>query len=218
MNIKKDFSSVKAILFDFDGTLVDTMEGYADIAGEIVSSFSAEYTFEQARARYLETSGIPFFQQLEILLPGNSENARLADKFEERKQEGLYRTVFPDEVRETIEELRRRGYLAGISSNNFQHMVDRFLETNHLVFDVVLGFQPGFAKGKDHFERFLNDFGFSRDELLFVGDSLKDAEKALENGITFAGIEGTFSRGEFLELDPGIVTINSIKELLSLCV
>ncbi len=215
MNI--NFQNIKALLFDFDGTVVDTMGGYADIAGDIISSFSDNITFEQARQLYLDTSGVPFFQQLEIILPENSENSILSEKFEEKKQDGLYKSRFSDVVELTINELRKRGYLAGISSNNYQHMVDKFISQNSLDFDVVLGYKPGFAKGKDHFDWFMKNFNVSRDGLLFVGDSLKDAEKALENNISFIGLSSTFSEEDFKKLDSGLLVIDSLEELLLLC-
>jgi len=206
----------KAFLFDFDGTLVDTMEGFADIAGEVISSYHEDFTFERARARYLETSGVPFHQQLEIVFPGDPTNGEKAEIFEERKKEGFFRARFSDEVSSTIKGLREEGCLAGVSSNNFQELIDQFISGSDLEFDVVLGFREGFEKGKDHFEFVMKEFNLAREELTFVGDSLKDAEKAIDNNVRFIGLCGTFSRDEFLTMGKDITTIDSIKELLDI--
>ena len=205
----------KALLFDFDGTLVDTMEGFADIAGEVIHRFHPEISFEEARRRYLETSGVPFFQQLEIILPGNPTNSQKAAIFEETKKEGFFRSTFSQEVRYVINELRRLGFIVGVSSNNFQYLIEQFINREGLQFDVVLGFRDGFEKGKQHFEYVIQHFNLQKDDLTFVCDSLKDAEKAITNNIKFIGLCGTFTREQFLQKYPNIVTIESLKELLS---
>ncbi len=206
----------KAYLFDFDGTLVDTMQGFADIAAEVINRFHPEISFKEARKKYLETSGVPFFQQLEIILPDDPTNREKAEMFEENKKEGFFRSSFSPEVRETINSLRKDGHIAGVASNNFQELIDRFVEKENLDFDIVLGFREGFAKGKDHFEFVMKKFSLNKSDLTFVGDSLKDAEKAFDNGLRFIGICGTFQRDDFLKIRPDIVTVNSIKEILEL--
>ena len=207
----------RALLFDFDGTLVDTMEGFADIAGEVIHQFHPEISFEEARRRYLETSGVPFFQQLEIILPGDPANSKKAAIFEETKKEGFFRSTFSEEVRFVITQLRERGILVGVSSNNFQYLIKQFIEREGLQFDIVLGFKDGFEKGKHHFEYVLHHFQLKKDELTFVGDSLKDAEKAISNDISFIGLCGTFTKEQFLDKYPDIITINSLQELLEIC-
>jgi len=207
----------RALLFDFDGTLVDTMEGFADIAGEVIHQFHPEISFEEARRRYLETSGVPFFQQLEIILPGDPTNSKKAAIFEETKKEGFFRSTFSEEVRFVITQLRERGILVGVSSNNFQYLIEQFIEREGLQFDIVLGFKHGFEKGKHHFEYVLHHFQLKKDELTFVGDSLKDAEKAISNDISFIGLCGTFTKDQFLDKYPDIITINSLQELLEIC-
>jgi len=206
----------RAFLFDFDGTLVDTMEGFADIAGEVMNRFHREMSFETARAKYLETSGLPFFQQLEVIFPGDETNEEKAKIFEETKKDGFFRAEFTGEVINTIDSLRKRGDIAGVASNNFQELIDEFISKSSLDFDIVLGFREGFAKGKAHFEFIMNKFDLQKKDLTFVGDSLKDAEKAIDFGIRFVGICGTFNRDDFLTVRNDLLTIESIKEILEL--
>ena len=206
----------KAFLFDFDGTLVDTMPGFAEIAADVIHSFHPEISMDDAKRKYLETSGNPFFQQLEIIFPRDATNDEKAAAFEERKQEGFFKSTFTQEVRDTINELRRRGFIAGVASNNFQTLIDKFVSREGLEFDIVLGYREGFEKGKPHFDHVKDTFGLKDDEITFVGDSLKDAEKAFANGLNFVGICGTFKRKDFLKVRDDITTIESIGELLEL--
>ncbi len=209
-------SRIKAFLFDFDGTLVDTMGGFADIAGRVIHEHHPEMPFEAARQRYLDTSGVPFFQQLEIIFPGGADNAKMAAIFEETKQTGFFGQKFHDDVIHTINTIRSRGIIAGVCSNNFQELIDKFVEREGLEFDIVLGFRQGFEKGKAHFDFVMRKFKLKPGELVFVGDSLKDAEKARMNNLRFVGLCGTFTAEDFRRRDPAAATINNIKELLDL--
>ena len=207
---------VKACLFDFDGTLVNTMDGFADIAAKVINRYHPQITFTEAREKYLTTSGIPFFQQLELIVPNDSTNSEKATIFEEEKQEGFFKAEFSKEVKATLRKLREKGLLVGVASNNFQTLIDKFIAQHDLVFDIVLGYRENFSKGQDHFNFILEKYNLAKEDLLFVGDSLKDAEKALDFGIKFVGLCGIFSKEQFMKIDSKIITINYIEELLNL--
>lgn len=181
---------MRAVLFDFDGTLVDTMGAFADLAGELIAT-ERGWTLSESRDAYLRTSGVPFFAQLERLFPGDPRNAPLVAAFEARKlrtYEG--KGLLPD-VPPAVRALQERGVRAVVSSNNFTDVVAKFLATAGVAFDLVLGFGDGQHKGEPHFARTLETFGLARDGLLFVGDSVQDAEIALEAGVRFVGRLGT---------------------------
>ena len=206
---------IRVCLFDFDGTLVDTMGSFADLAGAIIER---EYgvPYNKARKQYMETSGIPFFQQLDVLFPSNSKNADLANEFEARKKESFFSESFSGDTVNALNDLKRRGIQIGISSNNFQELVDNFVKRESVEFDYILGFRENFAKGKDHFKYIKEKSNCGLDELLFVGDSIKDAEKAYEYGIRFVAKLGTFSREDFINKFPNIITIEKLNELLGI--
>ncbi len=175
---------VRAVMFDFDGTLVDTMDGFADVAGRLISEAHG-WSFADARAAYLRTSGIPFFQQLEVLFPGDERNPGLVEAFEFGKlhcYDG--RTVDPD-VPALLAGLRARGIAAVVSSNNYGAVVDEFLAGQAVTFDLVLGYRDNFAKGEEHFAFAEQQLGIARPALVFVGDSLRDGQIALGAGVRF---------------------------------
>jgi len=103
-----------------------------------------------------------------------------------------------------------------VSSNNFQELIDTFVEKRHLVFDFVLGFEDGFEKGPHHFEATMKKFSLNPSDILFVGDSLHDGERALEANIDFVGKEGTFSTAEFHARFPHSPVVANIDQLLNL--
>jgi len=211
-----DMSGKHAIVMDFDGTLVDTMDGFADVAARVISS---RYPTDRTTAReaYLRTSGIPFRQQLDVMYPGDRRNDDAADEFEQGKLDGFFSETFSDDALDAVSSLRGIGLLVIVSSNNFQHLVDEFVaRASNIEFDLVLGARDNFFKGADHFRAIMERLGLVEDDMTFVGDSLKDAERALSCGVGFIGKLGTFTRDDFHAEFPGIPTVELLMDLLDI--
>jgi phosphoglycolate phosphatase-like HAD superfamily hydrolase len=205
---------LSAVLFDLDGTLVDTMPAFADLAAQVMEAWHG-LGFALARRRYLETSGLPFVQQLELISPGHAANAAASAEFEARKLAVCRRTSMDARTIAGLEALRGLGLALVVSSNTGQDVVDEFAACEPLRFDLALGFDParGLAKGLPHIERTLAALGIARERLLFVGDSLRDADLAEQAGIPFVGRVGTFSAGDFRGRDPNAITVGHVDEL-----
>jgi len=193
------------------------MGGFADLAGSLLHKHYG-WTFENGRKRYLETSGIPFFQQMEILFPNDQRNPGVVDHFERGKISAFIKESISERTRETIHALRDREIRTAISSNNFHDLVREFVRQNNIPVDLAVGFKQDFAKGRDHFEYLRNYFGIPFGEMVFVGDSLMDAKKASEMNIFFVAKVGTFTRGEFqpVVINQPLMAITEISEILGI--
>jgi phosphoglycolate phosphatase len=202
----------KVIIFDFDGTIVDSMNAFADIAQVVLNKFFGT-PIGEARQQYFATSGLPFFQQVELLHPGDPKNKAAADEYEGAKEKNYLSHRLFDDVRPALEQLSKLGIKTVVSSNNFQELVDKLVVKLNLKFDMVLGFRDGFAKGRDHFEHARRAFGAKLDEMAFVGDSLKDVDRGLDYGIEFIGKSGTFTAEDFRRYNPKVKVVGSLTEL-----
>jgi phosphoglycolate phosphatase-like HAD superfamily hydrolase len=208
---------LRAVMFDLDGTLVDTMGAFADLAAAVMAERHG-LDRAAARRRYLETSGIPFHQQLEVICPADPRNAAASAEFEARKRAVCDATVMDADTVAGLEALRACGYRLVVSSNTGQPFVDDFARREAFPFDLALGFDAarGLAKGRPHVELACRELGVTTAELVFCGDSLKDAELAEECGIAFVGRLGTFTYGDFRARDPHALAVGGILELADL--
>lgn len=204
------------IIFDFDGTLVDTMHIFADVASQLISE-NYNVPRERARQMYFETSGLPFCQQMEIMFPGHNLNTKIASAYEMEKMEAISDIGMDYETREALLALKSLGYNLAISSNNYERNIVNFVNNNRLsdIFTPALGFrQEGFGKGKPHFDFIKNELGVEDREMVFVGDALNDAKIAKESGLDFIAKLGTFNKKDFMKFDKNIKYITDINGLL----
>jgi phosphoglycolate phosphatase len=202
----------KAILFDLDGTLIDTMHSFASIASELLERY-AEIPMHVGRRRYLETSGIPFRHQLELIIPGH-KNSRLIDFcFEEQKLNVARRTQINEKTLATLQRLRDADIKVGISSNNDESNVRPFAFESPFKFDFAMGYSSVSHKGSPHFQTVLRKYSYTPEDLLFVGDSLSDAEVAEEQNVSFVALTSTIHESLFMEKYDGITCLQDVTGL-----
>lgn len=210
----------KAIVFDLDGTIVDSMGLFADVASDVMASVYS-LSHKQARADYLRTSGLPFFSQLELLFPGDRRNAEASSTYEIEKLKQYDQAPLFQDVAKAIELFRSAGFRVCVSSNNHEANVKHKLARESVQFDLILGYRHEFFKGESHFLAILKEFSLNRDQLLFVGDSLHDALLADKSKVDFVGRLGTFAKEDFETLQMSVQTVlvtDFIQLAKSLCV
>jgi len=207
--------STKVTIFDLDGTLIDTMGGFADIAADLIRQYYG-WPFEKGRREYLLTSGIPFFQQLDKMFPSGPLNAQIAEMFETRKLRSFMCEEVEERTVETLCKLKLREIRTVISSNNFHDLVREFVTRNNLPVDLALGYKDNFSKGAAHFLHIREYFGVPLSSMVFIGDSLKDAQIATANNLRFVAKLGTFSESDFTDQTGSnpVRAIYEINELL----
>ncbi|HOJ49240.1 MAG TPA: HAD-IA family hydrolase [Spirochaetota bacterium] len=206
---------IKGIIVDFDGTLIDTMEHFKKVAGIIINKYY-KIPIEEAERLYIETSGVAFVRQMEIIKPGGDMNSIVVKEFEELKLKGIENEKIDDDSIFTLNKLKDRGIKLGISSGNFEDVIIRFLEKENFIFDVVMGHREGFEKGSAHFQYFLEKTGLSKNDIIFIGDSIKDGERAYSFGIKFIAKEGIFSSDRFKkEFGENQIVIKKLSEVLN---
>ena len=63
-------------MFDFDGTLIDSMPFLEKNAVTLLRKFYS-FSKEEAHEKYRATTGLPFVQQIEIIAPQNKLNTSI---------------------------------------------------------------------------------------------------------------------------------------------
>lgn len=184
------------VIFDMDGTLIDSMPQHAALFGQILNEQRGIAVDDAARA-YLATAGQPLDAQFRHVLQlhdaeGDTE-ALCAQFF--RRAHLIEPTVFSD-VPPALEELRQRGYVLAVVSSSESALVEQRMVRLGLAgyFRWMLGTDhgvEGLAKGDGHFRiirrgAHLSEVQF-RAAAVLVGDSEFDMHIAIVAGLTAIG-------------------------------
>jgi len=136
-----------AIMFDFDGTIFDTMGKHADLAAKCIQKHFG-MSFRQARNEYLSTTGIPFPEQLKKIFPKAHSSLRknCVAEYVERKITEVYGAAKPfKDVEAALKALKAKGYDLIISSSTEAPLIKNQLEKHGLTkyFSDVFGPKKG---------------------------------------------------------------------------
>lgn len=178
--------TIKGVVLDFDGTLVDSMPALTELGTDVISKHYGLSLIESMR-RYLAHTGAPFFQQLELAFPNDHRNDMAAREFEERKP-AVYDGI--DTVEDVVEFLHDvAGFIRlGLVSSTSREVGERVfarLDLAHL-FDGWWFNPTAHADAKElGLSTLVRLWELDPSEVLFVGDSARDEVYAQRAGTQF---------------------------------
>ncbi|RNJ62767.1 MAG: HAD family hydrolase [Porphyrobacter sp. IPPAS B-1204] len=210
----------RSIIFDLDGTLIDS----AELTGQIIDEMLAERGAEKAADRNLikamdAVGGIPM---IEAVMAGFTADPA-ADLEEFRARHRSIPTpptlAFPG-VRDTLGMLRDIGVSMAICSNKPQFLCEKILGDLGLDihFDAVLGSMPQRPRKPDPViaNLALNALGANHRETLFCGDSIVDADTAKAAGLEICLVKWGYGTPHALGMDPDLPLVIKMADLIDL--
>lgn len=203
----------KVIIFDFDGTIADSMMA---IIG-IVNSLASKYSFDPIPEKEIKGLQNLSFSKL-IKEKKISKWKWLLIFWEGRKKfQKIIAQIKPfPECPEIIKKLKEQGFVLGIITSNLEKSVREFLKNNGLdIFDFVLS-RNGLS-GKDKtIRKAIRKFNFQPEEVIYVGDEIRDVVAAKKAGVDCISVSwGYNSRESLLENNPTYL-VDRPEEILSL--
>ncbi|MBO5552085.1 MAG: HAD hydrolase-like protein [Lachnospiraceae bacterium] len=218
--IHKDRVTIKNILFDLDGTLIDTGEGIMK---------SAAYALETIGIKVGDYHELSFFVGPPLVYTYthryglDMEQAReLVKKYRERySKTGLFECEPYPGVRESLYKLRSAGYSLYVCSSKPENMCRRLMEHFGMtgLFNDIVGSTPDGRIDtksqviKELFRRnAVNDPGFAGSSVL-IGDTRFDIAGAADTGISSIGVSYGYGNVEEMRSLGAAAIADSISEI-----
>lgn len=209
----------KAIIFDLDGTLLDTLQDLADaVNAALVKNQMQPRTIDEVRQ--FVGNGV---ENLMIrAIPEGKENPLFAQTFSDFKE--YYKAhcknhtaPYPG-ILEMMALLKTKGYLMAIVSNKFDLAVkelDREFFSEYT--SSAIGEMEGVERkpAPDTVEKALKELGVTKEDAIYVGDSDVDIETAKNAGLPCISVLWGFRDKEFLLSHGATVLIEAPAELFS---
>jgi phosphoglycolate phosphatase len=182
---------LKAIIFDFDGTVADTFDTIVDISNRL----ALEFGYKQAAPDEIEQ--IKNLSSREIIRQSGVSIFKLPFILRRLKNElnnEIHRLNPLPGMREALEELKIKGYILGIITSNDRENVTLFLEKNKLkeLFEFIYSGATIFGKSRV-INRFLNQANLAPEEVIYVGDETRDIEAAKRSKIKMIAVSWGFN-------------------------
>lgn len=213
---------MKLVIFDLDGTLVNSIYDLADSVNSILKG-NGYPIHETDKYYYFVGNGTR--KLCERAIPEDKRNDAEIDRIHELflkhySENYLNKTVLYDGVKATVKALIESGVKCAVASNKTDiftnEIIDAFFEKN--TFCCVSGKRDGFAAKPDPkiVYDILKKTGTDKQDAIFVGDSNVDIMTARNAGIKSVGCLWGFRTYEELEEAGADYIINEPADLLKI--
>lgn len=212
---------IKAVLFDLDGTLADSLADLADSTDYALSVLGFP-THNLNEYKYFVGDGIP--KLIERALPSDKKSPeiqkRCLDIFMEHYREHYHdKTRAYDGITELLCSLKKAGLKTAIISNKAQEMAEKVVtKLFGNSFDAVAGKREGFPAKPDPSLTLevVKEIGLTPDLCALIGDSGMDMAAAVNGGLLPIGVLWGFRTKEELLENGAQYTVSEPKQIIDI--
>ena len=210
------------VIFDLDGTLLDTLQDIADSVNYVLSKYSCPVKTVREVCAYV---GNGTRLLLERAIPDGSKNPKFDEMYKEYlshyKAHCNDKTAPYEGISEMLSGLKARGYKLAIVSNKFDSAVK---EMSKLYFGDVMSAAIGENEAQgikkkpapDTVLQALSELGSEKERSVFVGDSEVDFMTAQNSGLDCVSVLWGFRDKQFLSECGASVFASTPEELLEI--
>ena len=213
--------TLRAVIFDFDFTLVDSSRGFIACHDFACRELSLPEVAPQASMAMM---GTPLAEAFRLLFPEEhhpltNEYVRLWQLRADEVMTDLTET-YPD-AHPTITELREQGLGLGIVSQKLRRRIEAVLERDGMAvcFDAVVGGEDitAFKPDPEGLLKAAQRLGVRPAEAIYVGDTVIDAQAAANAGLPFVAVVSGVTPAEAFEQFNALAVLPGIAGLSDLC-
>lgn len=208
------------VLFDFDGTVVDTGEGILRSLQYSFEQMGHEVPEKEALRRFI---GPPvYYSYTHFYGISEDEVGEYIKKYRERyKIKGIYESRLYDGMKELLEKLRKKGIKTAVASSKPEHLIYSVADYLGItdLFDAVVGVKVDDSNHSSKTGLILEAMAqlsvTEKNKVLMVGDRCFDIDGATGAGVdSCAALWGYGNKEEFLQHNATFI-VQSPQEVLN---
>lgn len=208
---------MKVVIFDLDGTIIDSQKGVTNCVKYALQSIGID---EKDMVKLRKFIGPPLVDSFIEYYGFSKEKAKkMVEKYRERYQTiGLLECELYQDTQQTLKSLKEKGYVISLGSskpeNYCKEILNHFKLTSY--FDEIVGAQLHGARNEkaDVLKEVIKRLNIQNlKDATLVGDTKFDAIGAQEVGIDCLGVSYGFGTEEDLQSNHVIKVVHSMKEV-----
>ena len=176
---------VKTVIFDFDGTIADTLATIITLFNRYSSAFNLPQIKAEDKAELRNLSAKELMAKYQI---STWKFLQLNQKILTELKKQIVNLQPINGMAELLTALANNNFKIGILSSNHQENIQLFLQEQQLTMvDFVYSEKNLFGKDKV-LKHLLKKYGFKPEEVIYVGDEVRDIEAAQKVGIAVMAV------------------------------
>lgn len=213
---------IRAVIFDLDGTLLNTLEDLTDSTNFALNSLSFP-TRTISEVRNFVGNGVA--KLIERAIPNGRENEKFEECLEIFKQnyaQNMNNKTAPYEgIIPLLQTLKSKNYKIAVVSNKFDAAVKGLCKRYFPnLIDIAIGENEKLGIKKkpapDTVNQVLKEFNINTDGAVYVGDSEVDIMTAQNAGMKCISVLWGFKDKEFLLKNNAQIIVNSPDEIITI--
>ncbi len=204
---------ITQIIFDLDGTLVDSLETFIKIGNEMAEKYGYKSLSQE---KIKELLMLPMKKRIESLKVPIYKLPKFGVEALSAYNEYAAHVKPIEGMKEMLEYLHEKGYRLNIVSSNSLSNIHTFLEANDLeLFDNIQASNGLFGK---HITigKLISKLGAKKQEVIYIGDEQRDVEACRKIGIKVISVLWGFDSLELLEKAEPDYIVSSPNEIIDI--
>ena len=214
---------IKAVVFDLDGTLLNTLDALSYCMSLTMKYFGFK-DIDKEHTKYFVGEGAKKFVDRSLIYNGDThlEFSKEAYKvYNDFFSKYCLVDVKPYEgITKLLDELKKLNIKTVVLSNKSQLGVEKNINGifGAGVFDLIYGERDGIPKKSDptSLNMIIEELGLSKSEILYVGDTATDMQTAFRAGVTSIGVLWGFRDEDELRENKADYIIKNPSEILEI--